>query len=93
MDQECFCVVWTVGIFQSDRFGGLSRTRARLSELATRIRERGLGDAIDDHFRANGVVVAGVADVQIRRIRLWARAGGDVFPVAILGSVHAKSAE
>src|SRR6185437_15887055 len=75
MDEERFCVTWTVGIFQPDCFDRVDRVEANFCELTHCSFEHRLSDAIDNHFRAYGKVVTDVADIQVRLVWLWTRTG------------------
>src|ERR1043165_6063086 len=76
-----------------DCFGGFGCARTLLGCVFVGGCQLRLGNAINDDFAAPLIVVAGITDVEVRTIRLWAGAGGDVFPVAIRCAGDAERTE
>jgi hypothetical protein len=84
---------WTSNASKPDRFGWFGCSWSLLRQLASSGRERGFRHAINDDFLAYIVVVASIADVEIRLVALWSRSHRNIFPVTILGAVDAEDAE
>src|SRR5262249_20932062 len=93
MNQQRLSVVWAVRISQSDRFRGLSRPGLGFGELARSGSESRFRHTINNDISTYTVVVADIADVEIRRVGLWSRSDGDVFPVTRLCAGHAENTE